>query len=97
MRKTITLLNKRTGKTVTGYTVKIYSFSHVSVTNATVTSYTAKYTMTDNNDGTYYSDITSTMKGSVVITTAAASTIIPKNLLGILLHGDDVVEVPAST
>ncbi len=97
MRNTITLFNKRTGRTVTGYTVKIYSYSHILVTTATVTNFTAKYTMTGLATGAYYTDVTLTFKGSVVITTPAASTIIPVNLLGSVFYGDDVLQIPGST
>ncbi len=47
------------------------------------------YTMTDGGNGTYYADITTTIKGTIVITTPASDTIVPSNFIGTLIEGDN--------
>ena len=85
MRYARTLLDKNTGEAKSGYTMAIYAYSSVSP------YYTgsALYTMTDNSDGTYYADITTTIKGTIVITTPSSTTIVPSNFIGALIEGDN--------
>ena len=85
MRNTKTILNTNTGEGQSGYTMKLHAYSSVSpyYTGA------ALYTYTDNSDGTYYVDVTTTIKGTIVITTPAATTIVPANWIGSLFQGDN--------
>ena len=85
MRYQRTLLDKNTGEAKSGYTMAIYQYS-------AVTPYytgSALYTMTDGADGTYYADITTTIKGTIVITTPSSTTIVPSNFIGTLIEGDN--------
>ena len=85
MRDTKTILNTNTGEGQSGYTMKLYAYSSVSP------YYTgsALYTYTDNADGTYHADITTTIKGTIVITTPNATTLVPTNWIGAKFEGDN--------
>jgi len=86
MKDTRTILDKNTGQGKSGYTMKLYAYSGTSpyYTGA------ALYTYTDNSDGTYHAEITTTVKGTIVITSAASTTIIPSNLIGTIFWGDNI-------
>jgi len=68
-----------------GYTMELYAYSAVDP------YYTgsALYTYTDNEDGTYYADITTTIRGTLVITTPLLATVVPANFRGALFQGDN--------
>ena len=85
MRYQRTLLDKNTGEGKAGYTIAIHAYSAVSpyYTGAVL------YTMTDGANGTYYIDITTTIKGTIVITTPSSGTIVPANFIGALIEGDN--------
>jgi len=86
MRHTISILKASNGSPQSGHTVKLYAWSSGS------SGYTgsALYTYTDNSDGTYYVDITTAIKGTVVITLSGASTpTIPTNYIGVFFPGDN--------
>ena len=84
MRNQRTILND-VGAPQTGYTMKIYTYSAASP------YYTSPilYTYTDAGDGTYYVDITNTIKGTIVITTPSGTTKVPANFIGALFQGDN--------
>lgn len=85
MRHSITILDK-SGVPKTGYTIKIYAHS----TGTSGYSGSALYTYTDNEDGTYYVDISTTIKGTIVITTPSTTAIVvPDNYIGMLFEGDN--------
>ena len=90
MRDTRSILNKNNGEGQSGYTMKIHSYSGISpyYTGA------ALYTYTDNGDGTYHVDVTATIKGTIVITTAAGTTIVPSNFIGRVFWGDNIPTIP---
>jgi hypothetical protein len=82
------LENKNTGRGITGYTVKIYSWSS---STAGYTG-TALYTLTDNSDGIYYTDITTTIKGTVVINASGSTSLtIPTHYKGYVFWGDNIL------
>jgi hypothetical protein len=86
MRTTISVLNKNTGRPISGYAVAIFAWS----SGTSGYSGTALYTLTDNGDGTYYIDISTTIKGTVVITTpSSTSVIVPTNWIGAIFQGDN--------
>ena len=72
-----------------GYTMELYAYSAVDP------YYTgsALYTYTDNGDGTYYTDITTTIRGTLVITTPLEATVVPANFIGALFQGDNQLTV----
>ena len=85
MRDTKTILNKNTGEGQSGYTMKLYAYS------GTTPYYTgsALYTYTDSSDGTYYADITTTIKGTIVITSSSTVVTVPSNWIGAKFEGDN--------
>ena len=86
MRHTLSVLGKASGRPKTGYTVKLYAYS----TGSSGYSGSALYTYTDNNNGTYYVDITTAIKGTIVITTPTNSqTVVPSNWIGVFFPGDN--------
>lgn len=89
MRDTKTILNSNTGEGQNGYTMKLYAYS------GTTPYYTgsAIHTYTDNGDGTYHADITTTVKGTIVITSAAGTTIVPTNWIGAKFEGDNQASI----
>ena len=92
MRDTRSILNTNTGEGQNGYTMKLYAYS------ATTPYYTgsALYTYTDAGDGTYYADITTTIKGTLVLTTPASTTIVPSNFIGRVFWGDNIPTISPS-
>lgn len=76
-----------------GATVKLYAYSSVSpyYTGA------ALYTLSEAGNGVYYADITSTLKGTIVVTTATGTTYVPTNFIGYLFKGDDSLTGLASS
>jgi hypothetical protein len=88
MRTTISIFGKNSGLPKTGYTLQMFAYS----TGTSGYTGSALYSFTDNSDGTYYADISTTIKGTVVITTPAASTvlIIPDNYIGRVFWGDNI-------
>lgn len=89
MRDSRAIYKKLTGAPASGYTLKAYAYS----TGSSGYSGSALYTYTDNSDGTYYADITTTIIGTIVITTPSGSTIVPSNLIGIKLEGDNQSDI----
>jgi len=88
MYNRIEVKNSATGRGVSGYTVKIYAWS----SGTSGYSGAALYTLTDNGDGVYYADVTTTIKGTVVITSSGSTTItVPTYLIGALFWGDNIV------
>jgi hypothetical protein len=85
MRHTLSIFGKNDGQPKSGYTVKMHAYS----TGSSGYSGSALYTYTDNSDGTYYADITTAVKGTIVITTAGASVVVPANQIGIFIPGDN--------
>jgi len=85
MRDSRYICGKNDGKPKTGYTLKLYAFS----TGSSGYTGSALYTYTDNSDGTYYADITTTIKGTFVTTTPTGVTVIPDNLIGVIVQGDN--------
>ena len=86
MRDTRTILNTNTGEGQNGHTMKLYAYSSVSpyYTGSAIKTYT------DNGDGTYQASITATLKGTIVITTAAGTTLVPSNFIGHVFWGDNI-------
>jgi hypothetical protein len=87
MRETITIKSKYSGFPLTGYTAYLYAYT--TATPYYSTSSTALYTFTDNSDGTYYIDCTTTIKGTVVIVSPGGTTTVPANYIGHLFEGDN--------
>ena len=85
MRDTRTIISTTTGNPVSGYTVKLYAYS----TGSSGYSGSALYTYTDATDGTYYADITITIKGTIVVTTVAGNVLVPTNHIGRIFQGDN--------
>lgn len=86
MRNTITILGKSDGNPKTGYTVSIHAYS----TGTAGYSGPALFTFTDNNDGSYYVDVTLTTKGTIVIVkSGSTSVIVPSNYIGHIFQGDN--------
>jgi len=85
VRHTLTVINKTTGAPQNGYTVSLYAYS----TGSSGYSGSALYTYTDGQNGTYYADVTTTIKGTVVVVTSGGSTVVPPNKIGIIVQGDN--------
>ena len=86
MRHTITIFGKNDGRPKTGYTVEMFAYS----TGTSGYSGSALYTYTDNSDGTYYADISTTIKGTIVIETPSnGSVLVPTNYIGVIFQGDN--------
>lgn len=85
MRDTRTVLSSMTGNPLSGYTVKLYAYS----TGTSGYSGSVLYTYTDATDGTYYADISTTMKGTITVTTSAGNVLVPTNLIGKIFQGDN--------
>ena len=86
--------NKDNTGGISGYTLHIYAYSN------SYPYYTGSplYTYIDNGDGTYYTDITLTIKGTIVITTPTGAILVPKNWIGALFKGDNQLTLePTST
>lgn len=85
MRDTRYILDPN-GKPKANYTVKAYEYQSTSP------YYDASSligTYEDNSDGTYYLDVATTIKATIVITTPKGVTRVPTNLIGIVLEGDN--------
>ena len=94
MRHNLTILGKNDGRPKTGYTVKMFAYS----TGSSGYSGLALYTYTDNSDGTYHTEISTTIKGTVVINTPAnASVLVPTNFIGVLVEGDNQLTLAPTT
>ena len=90
MRHTVSVMGKTDGKPKTGYTVTLYAYS----TGSSGYSGSALYTYTDNSDGTYYADITTAIKGTVVVVTPAnSSVLVPVNWKGVFFPGDNQLNI----
>jgi hypothetical protein len=86
MRHTLSIFGKNDGQPKTGYTVEMFAHS----TGSSGYSGSAVYTYTDNSDGTYYADIVTALKGTIVVTTPAnASVLVPANYIGVFFAGDN--------
>ena len=86
MRYDLKIVGANTGRLKSGYTVQIFAYS----TGSSGYSGSALYTLSDNGDGTYYTEITTTIKGTVVITTPTnGTTVVPTNKIGIILQGNN--------
>ena len=85
MNNSITLLNKSTGRTVTGYTCAIYTYLNESpyYQNPKL------YDFTDNGDGTYTANVTESIRGTVLITSPSAETKVPANYINHWFEGDN--------
>ena len=96
MRHTVSILGKNDGRPKSGYTVTMYAHS----IGSSGYSGSVLYTYTDNSDGTYYADISTAIKGTVVVVTPAnASVLVPANFIGVFFPGDNQPNIapPAST
>jgi hypothetical protein len=84
MRDSRVIINKQSGEGQSGYTLSLYTYSSNSpyYTTPKIGDYT------DNGDGTYYLDITTTVKGTLVLTTND-DTLVPTNFIGHLFQGDN--------
>jgi len=86
MRHTVSIMGKNDGQPKTGYTVRMYAYS----TGSSGYSGSVLYTYTDNSDGTYYADITTAIKGTIVVVTPAnSSVLVPNNYTGVFFPGDN--------
>jgi len=75
-----------------GLTVKLYSFS----TGTSGYTGVALYTYTDGGDGNYYADITSTIKGTLVITYPSTTGVtVPAWYKGAIYWGDNILTIPS--
>ena len=86
MKHDLTILTGSARKPAQGYTARVYAHSTASP------FYTgfALHTFTDHGDGTYSVDIPTSLKATIVITSANSTAIVvPSNKIGILLIGDD--------
>lgn len=102
----ITILGKLDGKPKSGYTVKLYKYSSAhapEITGSTASPYYSPSTgligtFTDGSDGTYYIDISTDVKGVVVITTpSTTNTVTPKTHRGRIFHGDNKLTIPPAS
>ena len=86
MRYKRSILNKNSGAGLSGYTVQLFAYS------ADSPYYTgdALYTLTDNGDGGYYAEVTTTFKATLVITTPdGLTTVVPSGFIGHKVEGDN--------
>lgn len=85
MMFSIKLENDR-GVAVDGYTVKWYAFS----TGSSGYTGSALYTMTNTTGGIYYANVTTTFKGTLVITASGSTAVVvPAYYKGYLLQGEN--------
>lgn len=77
------------GQPQSGYTIKLYIYYNVSpyYQGDPIVTYT------DNGDGSYYADIDSTVKGTLVVTDPSGNVTIPTSFIGYLFWGDDAVNI----
>src|SRR3990172_11380013 len=96
MRNFITILDKNTGKPKTGYTVKLYKYSSDhSTSNFYSSSSGLLGTLTDQGDGNYYIDLSTDVRGVLVITTpSTTAVIIPNNYVGRIFDGENKLTIP---
>lgn len=86
MKNGVTVISPQTGRPVSGYTVKIYAYS----TGSPYYTGAALYTMTDGGDGTYYVDVTTTIKGTIVVTSSGSTVItVPAMHIGRIFEGEN--------
>ena len=85
MRDSRIIIDKNIGTPKDGYTLKIYAYS---TGNTSGYSGSALYTYTDHGDGSYSVDVTTSVVGTVVITTPNGTVLVPANLKGKLFVGD---------
>lgn len=94
MRTSILIVDRNNRRPSTGYSVKLYAWSSGS------SGYTGSvlYTFTDNDNGIYQVDITTTIKGTVVITMPnSTAVVVPNNYKGFLFQGDNQPTLPRAT
>jgi hypothetical protein len=95
MRHAVVILDKMTGAPRTGYTVRLYAYSSGVAAGYSTPLY---YTYTDNLDGSYYTDITTSIKGTVVITlTGSTFVMVPVTYKGRWFEGENQPTRPVST
>lgn len=86
MRNGIVIISPQTGRPVSGYIPKLYAYS----TGSPYYTGSALYTYTDNGDGTYHADITTTVKGTIVVTSSGSTVItVPTSYIGRIFEGDN--------
>jgi len=88
MRKSISIIVNN--RLASGYTVKLYAYSTASP------FYTGSplYTFTDNGDGSYYADIATTMKGTIVVTATGSTVVtVPVSYIGQIFQGDNQLTI----
>ena len=88
MRDTREIKGKTDYKGKAGYTVQLFAYS----TGSSGYSGSALYTYTDAGNGIYYAEITTTIKGTIVITSPTNGTVIvPTNMIGRIFQGDNQI------
>lgn len=86
MTNSVIIISPQTGRPVSGYTVKIYAYS----TGSPYYTGAALYTMTDDGKGNYYADVTTTIKGTIVITSSGSTVVtVPVNHIGRIFEGEN--------
>ena len=88
------ILYGKSGKGVTGATLKAMTPAGSSTTNLYTTPLIKTYTEVGN--GVYYADSSETVKATLVIITPNNTTIVRDNVKGIILFGGDQSELPPS-
>lgn len=86
------IMNKKTGRGLTGYTLK--AMVPAGSSSTALHSGTLIGTYTDSGDGTYYLDVTSTVSATLAIVTPNGTTIVRNNVKDIILIGGDQSELP---
>jgi len=73
-----------------GLTVRLFAYS----TGTSGYTGSALYTYTDANDGNYYADVTTTIKGTLVVTYPSTTTVtVPAWYKGAVYWGDNILTI----
>lgn len=94
MRNQITLFDIVTQGGVSGYTVRIYAYDD---SDPNKYSGSILYTMTDNGDGTYHADITTTIKATITVESPSGTITVPEQFKGYLFQGDNQLTIDPTT
>ena len=95
VRNTKTLMNKITGRPIS--TATIYAYTPAGSSTSALYGAVLIGTYSNNGDGTYYLDSDETVVATLVIVTAAGTTIVRDNVKSVIIIGSDQVELTPPT